>query len=383
MSKVSVKPEVLSWARQRAGLAIEVLLSSFPNYEVWERGKASPTLKQLEKLAKKTLTPLGCFFLPEPPEDRLPIPDFRSVQDQVVRPLSPNLLETVQTMLRRQAWMREYLIEQGEEPLAFVAAAVLSEDPNQLAPRIREALGLSEDWANQAGTWTQALDRLRGAIENARILTAFNGVVGNNTHRKLNVEEFRGFVLVDEYAPLIFVNSADAKAAQMFTLAHELAHLWLGKGGVFNLRQLQPADNDVELFCNHVAAEFLVPANAFLAHWRNAKTWGSPSFKTLARHFKVSPLVTARRALDLTLIDKKEFLEFYRRYMEEEREKSSEQSDGGDFYATQNARVGRRFAEAVIRAAKEGRILYRDAYQLTGLSDKTFHEFAKKLGVEC
>lgn len=381
MSKVSVKPEVLCWARQRSGLTIDALVMKFPKYEAWEQGKASPTLKQLVELAKKTFTPVGCFFLSAPPEDKLPIPDFRTIHESAVIRPSPNLLETVQAMLRRQGWMREHLLEQGEEQLSFVASANMDEAPNQVATRIRKTLGLSDNWANKPGTWTEALQKLRSTMEDIRILTAFNGVVGNNTHRKLDVNEFRGFVLVDKYAPLIFVNSADAKGAQMFTLAHELAHLWLGKGGVFNLHQLQPADNKVEIFCNRVAAELLVPAEAVKAQWDEVKRTGSP-FQVLAGRFKISPIVAARRALDLKLISREQFLKFYHEYLESDKRKLVKPSGGGDFYTSQSARIGRRFTEAVIRAAKEGRLLYREAYQLTGLSGKTFDELVSRLGVK-
>jgi len=379
MNRVAVRPELFRWARERSGLKADALAERFPKYAAWESGEALPTLRQLEELAKKTLTPLGYFFLPEPPEDKLPIPDFRTVKDEPLRRPSPNLLETVQTMQRRQGWMRDFLVEQGENPLPFVGSSTLAAEPTQAAASIREVLGRKREWASQHPTWTDALRALRAAIEEAGILLAINGVVGNNVHRGLDTKEFRGFVLVDEYAPLIFVNGADAKAAQMFTLAHELAHVWLGRGGVFNLEALQPADDDVEKFCNRVAAEFLIPARELNACWSGAAQTPEP-FQTLARRFKVSPLVAARRALDLGLIDKTDFFEFYEEYQKDERRKASQRPAGGDFYATQEARLGRRFANAVIRAAKEGRLLYRDAYHLTGLYGETFDRYAKALG---
>jgi len=380
MSQVSVNPELLRWARKRVDLPVDALVKAFPRYRLWEKGEAEPTLKQLEKLSRKTYTPLGYFFLSKPPKDELPIPDFRTLKDRDVRRASPNLLETVQAMQRRQIWMREYLLEQEEEPLAFVASVKLKDDPKQVALKIRKALNLTNDWAKKVSTWTEALHLLRDSIEDADILTSFNGVVGNNTHRKLDVDEFRGFVLVDEYAPLIFVNSVDAKGAQMFTLAHELAHLWLGEGGVFNLRQLQPATAEVEVFCNQVAAEFLVPEEDMRREWMNVRD-KDDSYHALARRFKVSPIVIARRALDLKLIAKDQFFDFYNAYMEDEERKSKARKSGGDYYLTQNVRVGRRFAEAVIRAAREGSLLYRDAYHLTGLSGKTFDEFASRIGM--
>lgn len=378
MSKVAVKYDIITWARERSGLPTDALVKKFPKFREWERGEAQPTLRQLEALAKTTSTPLGYFFLPEPPEDRLPIPDFRTLPGAQPRRPSPNLLETIQTMQQRQGWMRDFLLEQGQEPLPFVGSVALQDEPNELAARIRAALSLSNDWARRESTWTEALRTLREATEGAGVLVVINGIVGNNTRRKLDRNEFQGFVLTDEYAPLIFINGADFKAAQMFTLAHELAHLWLGRGGVFNFEEMQPANNEVELFCNRAAAEFLVPASELRAVWQDAQEADEP-FQFLARHFKVSPIVAGRRALDLQLMSRAEFFEFYREYQEDER-RHKQTSSGGDFYATQGTRIGERFANAVIRAVKEGRLLFRDAYRLTGLYGKTFDRYADYLG---
>jgi Zn-dependent peptidase ImmA (M78 family) len=380
MSRVAVSPSVIRWARERAGRPVQVLAQRFPKFERWESGAEKPTLRQLEALAKATLTPLGYFFLPEPPEDRLPIPDFRTVADTPVRRPSPNLLETVQIMQRRQAWMREFLIEEGHPPLPFVASAQSTNGSLSVAGEMREVLRIDAGWAQRQHTWSDALRELRRTIEHAGILVVANGVVGNNTHRKLDPSEFRGFVLADEYAPLIFVNAADGKAAQMFTLAHEVAHLWFGQSAVFDLRDLQPANDEVEKACNRVAAEFLIAEQELRACWPEVKR-EPDRFQAVARHFKVSTLVAARRALDLRLMTKAEFLEFYRRYQADERRQAAKKASGGDFFATQDVRVGRRFAGAVVQAAKEGRLLYRDAYDLTGLYGKSFDRYAATLGL--
>jgi Zn-dependent peptidase ImmA (M78 family) len=379
VSKVAVKPDLIRWARERSGVTTADLVQRFPKYEAWERGEDKPTLRQLENLAKKTLTPLGYFFLARPPEDHLPIPDFRAVADEPVKRPSPNLLETVQTMLRRQDWMRDFLTEEGQSSLPYIGSVTLQDRPQQTALRVRETLGMTSGWASQQRTWTEALLEFRRLVERAGVIVAINGVVGNNVYRKLDPEEFRGFVLSDPLAPLIFVNGADAKAAQMFTLAHEVAHLWIGRGGVFNLEGMQPANSEVEKFCNRLAAEVLIPERELPPAWAQAIQTAEP-FQTMARRFKVSPLVTARRALDAGLIGRDEFFEFYTGYQQDERRQAAARTSGGDFYATQEVRVGRRFGEAVIRAAREGKLLYREAYQLTGLFGETFDRFAKGLG---
>lgn len=378
METLNVKPELIRWAIERSGRGVDTLVRYFPKIMQWEAGEAQPTLRQLESLAKKTWTPLGYFFLPQPPVEELPVPDFRTVRDTPIRRLSPNLIDTLHTMQRRQVWLREYLIEQGHEPLSFVSSASTKQSIDAVARQMRTTLSIGAGWASQHASWTDALRALREAADAIGIMVVINGVVGNSTRRKLDPEEFRGFVLLDEYAPLIFINGSDARSAQMFTLAHELVHLWVGQAGLFNLLDLEPSEAAVEQFCNRVAAEFLIPATELRAVWPEARSQSEP-FQMLARRFKVSPIVTARRALDLGLIHKAAFLEFFEAYQVDERRKAARAS-GGDFYQTQNVRVGRRFARIVARAAREGRLLYRDAYHLTGLHGATFDRYAKSIG---
>ncbi|ABB15522.1 ImmA/IrrE family metallo-endopeptidase [Carboxydothermus hydrogenoformans] len=373
--RVNISVPVLNWALERSGRFHDIS-RKFPKINEWLTGKSMPTLRQLEDLAKATSTPLGYFFLSKPPEEKLPIPFFRTLGDHTIQRLSPEFIETFYTMKRRQAWMRDYLIDLGHEPLPFVKTAKLEDNPHDVAQKIRNTLGLKNDWAANQPTWTAALRELQKKIEDIGIIVVVNSIVGNNTHRKLNPAEFRGFVLVDEYAPLIFVNGADSKAAQMFTLAHELAHIWYGSSAAFDLQSLHPANDKIEQACNYVAAEFLVPAAELRQAWSSI-AHGRDVFQMLASRFKVSEIVIARRALDLKLINREQFLNFYENYLEKERLFGVKDNEGGNFYKTQNLRLGRRFAEAVIRAAKEGKILYREAYQLTGLYGKTFEEYAK------
>jgi Zn-dependent peptidase ImmA (M78 family) len=379
---VTLEPQILRWARERAGLdelALAKKLAVKPErVAAWESTGELP-YKKAELLARRTYTPFGYLFLKDPPDDRLPIPDFRTLDDTPIRRPSPNLLESVYQMQRRQAWMREFLLEESEPRLDFVGSLTIQSDPVRVAKAIRTTLGCAEGWAAQERTWTEALMHLRQKIEEIGILIVFNGVVGNNNRRKLSPDEFRGFALIDDYAPLIFINSSDFKAAQMFTLGHELAHLWIGQAGVSNFDVLEPSANQVEKWCNSVAAEFLVPAEELRAAWALAQNEEEP-YQFLASRFKVSSLVTARRALDLALTTREEFFAFYRAYLEDERRKQSRRASGGNFWATQNLRVGQRFGAAVVQSAREGRLLYQDAYSLTGLSGSTFDRFAEKLG---
>ena len=378
MPTVAVKPELLRWAIDRSGLSTDELLVKFPRLEEWKTGDRMPTFRQLEQFARMTMTPFGVLFLDTPPREELPVPDFRTKNDQPLNRYSPNLLDTIRMMQQRQAWLREWLIEEGARPLDYVGMANPSLNVESLAQGIRHRLDLEADWAEGLESWEDALQTLRNAIERIGVVVFSNGVVGLNNHRPLDPEEFRGFVLCDPLAPVVFINDADTRSARIFTLAHELVHVWLGQDGVFNLDRMMPAKEDTERYCNQVAAEFLMPAWKLTARWEEACGLEKP-FHAVARWFKVSPVVAARRALDLNFITKPEFFRFYEQDREDWLKQKAEdprKSAGGSFYATQNVRLGRRFSAAIVRAAREGRILYQEAFRLTGMKGGTFHTYA-------
>jgi Zn-dependent peptidase ImmA (M78 family) len=342
----------------------------------WEQSGAI-TLARLKKLARKTHTPLGYLFLQEPPDDSLPIADFRTkAKGKAERP-SPDLLDTLYLCQRRQAWYREYLISERAQPLNFVASTTISAKPYDVARNIQQAIGLSIATRANLPTWTEALRDFVRHIEDAGILVMRSSIVGNNTYRKLDVTEFRGFILSDEYAPLIFVNAADAKAAQMFTLAHELTHIWLGQSGVSDVQI--GSDNKMERFCNSVAAELLVPMAEFEQVWR-ATPDVATALQELARHFKVSGLVLLIRALEAGSVSYDQFHELYSDELT--RQGQAPAGTGGDFYNTQGSRLGRQFSEAVIVSAFTGRLSYTEAFRLLGVkSEKVLDNMAQRLGV--
>lgn len=380
IARAKVKPELLRWARERLGRSAQDLAARFKNLSLWERGEEAPTLKQLEAFAKATNVPFGYFFLLAPPEERIPIPDLRTLSNQEIRHPSPDLLDTLYAMQRRQAWLREELVECEAEPLDFVGSARLTDEPESIGREMRRMLRLEDGWAANVRTWQEAVGELRRTFEQLGVTAVINGVVGNNTHRKLDVEEFRGFALSDKHAPLIFVNGADAKSAQMFTLAHELGHVWLGESALSDVGPASSPSQRIEVWCDQAAAEFLIPASELRAYWRDIRDDASP-FEKIARHFKVSPIVAGRRAMDLRLVDRERFFAFYEEYIQTERRRSA-RTGGGDFYNNQNTRVGEVFATRIIRAAKEGRLSFKEAYDLTGLHGGAFQEYARRLGAD-
>lgn len=381
--QITLQPDVLQWARQRAGISRDELACRMhvktERVREWEE-TGNITMAQADRLADRTHTPVGFLYLSKPPEDNLPIPDFRTRRADALAPRpSPDLLETVYAMQRRQAWMREDLIEGGAEPLGFVGAYSVAHNHREVASAMREALGIANDWAEDMSTWTHALRFLRDKLDAAGVLVIFNGVVGNSTRRQLDPGEFQGFALVDDYAPLIFVNNSDFIAAKMFTLAHELAHVCVGESGVSHFERLQPPQNATERFCDQAAAEFLVPESSLRDLWRSVAHASDP-YQSIARQFKVSAIVAARRALDLGLIDRDTFFAFYDSHTQQ-KGTGQPTGAGGDFWNTQGWRLGPRFAGAVVRAAKEGRLTYREAYSLTGLSGEAFENLAVKMDI--
>lgn len=379
--QVTVKPELLRWARERASLAPAELADRLgwtapTRIEQWEE-TGGLTLAHLERLAKETHIPVGTFFLPEPPEEGMPIPDFRTVEGAPPERPSPELLDTLYPAQQRQDWFREYLVGQDADPLPYVNRARISDNPATVAEGIRQAIGFDIDARAEMKTWEEALRTMFAGAEEAGVMVMRNGVVGNNTHRTLDVREFRGFALSDPYAPLVFVNAADAKAAQMFTLAHELAHIWLGESGVSDWRR--NPNRTIERFCNEVAAEVLVPRSLFLNEWNRTADPADEAVR-LARRFKTSTLVIYIRAREVGFLPDLEFEWLYEAELGRLREKPK--SRGGDFYQSQVSRLGRRFARAVVSSALVGDTTYREAFGLLGLNkSETFNELAKSLGV--
>ncbi len=377
--RVEVKRELLRWARERAGFDLGALAKRFPQLRDWESGDARPTLKQLEKFAKATYAPIGFLFLPEPPTEHVPIPDLRTVGNRHVERPSPDLLDTVYICQQRQEWYRDFARSEREDPLSFVGSAALTTNVDAAAARIRTTLGFDIDARRRMPTWAEALRHFIGQADAAGVLVMVSGVVGSNNRRKLDPDEFRGFALSDDLAPLVFINGADSKAAQMFTLAHELAHIWLGQSALSDVGPASSPSNDVERWCNRVAAEMLLPLAALREEY-NRRAALSDEANRLARLFKVSTLVVLRRIHDAGGLTREEFWQAY----EEElvRLGAIKTGTGGDFYLTLAVRVSKRFARALVVSTLEGQTLYTDAFRLLGFSKfATFRELSQSLRV--
>jgi hypothetical protein len=235
MTRVTIGPDLLRWARERAGImTADELAGRFPKLSEWEAGAAQPTLKQLEAFARVVHVPAGYLFLPTPPDEPLPIPDFRTVEGRVVRRPSPNLIDMIYACQERQSWYREFSLASRMPEVRFVGSAKLDDRPEDVAADMAARLGFDVGTRAGCGTWEEAFRLFISQAEKLGVLVMVSGIVLSNTHRPLDPDEFRGFALADDRAPLLFVNGTDTKSGQMFTLAHELAHLWLGTSALSN-----------------------------------------------------------------------------------------------------------------------------------------------------
>lgn len=379
MTRVPVKPEIIQWACDRAGLDVAKLVDRFPKLPQWLNEEVHPTLKQLEGFAKATHAPIGYFFLPKPPIERVPIPDFRTIRAKAIRRPSPDLLDTIYICQQRQEWYRDFARVTGERPFPFHGQVATTEDVLTVAANMRSALAFDLDERQQMRTWEDALRRFIEQADNLGVLVMVNGVVGSNNRRKLNPREFRGFALSDSFAPLVFINGADTKAGQMFTLAHELAHLWLGESAVTDVEPRSTPTNAAESWCNRVAAELLAPLAVVRRELRQGEPLGE-AMNRLARRFKVSTLVILRRIYDAGGLTRDRL---WREYDAElERLTNFPRSAGGSFYLTTAARVSKRFARAVVTSTWEGRSSFTEAFHLLGFKKmSTLRELGQSVGV--
>jgi len=378
--RVEVKPELLHWACERAGVSADALAGKFPKLEHWMSGEARPTLRQLEDFARATHAPIGYLFLQAPPEERLPIPDFRTIAgDRAARP-TPDLLETIYICQQRQEWYRDFSRTMGEKPLPFVGSAQVGDDVVETASRIRSALRFDLDARAKMSTWEEALRHFVDQADALGVLVMRNSIVMNNTHRHLDPAEFRGFALNDDIAPLVFVNGADTKSAQMFTLAHELAHVWLGASAISDAQAADLPEQEIERWCNEVAAELLVPLAALTGEYRRGAELHGEVVR-LAKRYKVSTLVILRRIHDAGGLTREQLWKEYRAELAKLKEIVASRG-GGNFYRTQVARISRRFAEAIVASTWEGRSTFTEAFRLLGCKKmETFREFGTHLGM--
>ncbi len=365
-----VTSALIVWARKRRSMSAEQAADKLkvkPEiFEAWEKGEKRPTVRQAKDLAHIFSIPFGYLYLSTPPEERPAIPDLRTVSGAGGQPFSPEFIDTYHDVLRKQAWYKQELLSHGAARVPYVSRFSAETPPRIVAADLREALELNDAMRRQANPWDAFLRTLIGQAEKIGILVMRTGMVHNNTHRTLDVQEFRGFAISDEYAPVVFINGRDAKSAQIFTFAHELAHLWYGDSGISNPTYLQRTANNVntkEQVSDAVAAELLVPESTFRRTWNGGSDL-EEHVDRLAEVFKVSSVVILRRALTFGLIDHQQFLALYDNVANRRPKKAK----GGDYFANVVAGASQTIARALITAVSEGRTSHYEAARLLNVS---------------
>jgi len=378
-----VTPQLLQWARRRRSLRVEEAAEKInihpDRLSKWEKGEGNPTFKQAKTLAEKLYVPFGYLFLPNPPTEDLPLPDFRTITSAQESLPSPDFLDVLRDTLRKQEWYREYQEGIGAEPLDFIGRFTQDENPVVVASNIRDTLNLDSDMREEANNWEQFLQEFIRRVEKAGVLVLRNGVVGNNTHRPLNVEEFRGFVISDSLAPIIFINGKDAKTAQIFTLAHELAHLWMGQSGVSNpnyFNRLVEPQNIAEKIANQVAAETLLPSSELISIWDNTRDITN-NIDNLARIYRISKFVVLRRAFDNEKVSDDEYFNYYRDLLNERHVSTG--STGGNFYRSLVARNSSTFTHTILIACAEGKASRKEASSLLNVKVKSLPSIQREI----
>ena len=375
METLQISPNILRWAADQRGLSLDALVDLLdkPNKrDVLVAGKFSIT--EAETLAKKTHIPFGYFFLDTPPATaQRGIPDLRQLPNH--EPLSIDFFDVLDDVMRKQQWYQEYLQEQGAQKLNFVGKYPFNANlpAERVAADIQNTLGITEQERKQCKDYSDFFTLLSAKAESIGILVFKNGIVKSNTHRGLSVSEFRGFAIADPLAPVIFINGKDSEAAWIFTLAHEIAHIWLGESGVSDLPANQKkSGNTLEVYCNRIAAELLTPKTQFLDAWEHA---AEPKFDALSKAFKVSRLVIARRAFDLGKIDWATYQAI------SDASNKQKTSGGGDSYRNFPLRNSKRLTRAIVSTAMSGGMMLREAASLLNVRPDTVMELSKRLGI--
>ncbi len=382
-AKVNISAPILQWVMRT--IQPEMLPPHIFEYLTkWIKGDKEPTFNQVEKVSQATGIPLGYFFLQTPPHEDVPLMEYRTVNSISFDRPSRNLIETIHDMEMIQDWTREYMITEGFAPIDCVGIFQGENDHVRCAEIIRNIIGLKKDWFLSSGTVDDSYRFIRNTISTAGVLVMMNGVVGNNTHRPLKIEEFRAFAMIDKYAPLIFINTNDSGNGRLFSLLHEFAHVCIGENDFFNDRSSTAfSANPDETLCNAVAAEILVPGDLFLQQWSEyiENNTEKETIEILARYFKCGMTVIARKALDNKKIEGELYHEIammaVKRYNDKRQRDKENGTSGGDFYRTAASRIDRRFFRMLANSVAEGQTQYTDAFRLTNTNRSSFAKLAE------
>lgn len=383
----NINPIVLKWARETAKMNEEEASSKVSvkpeKLSAWEAGVSQPTIHQALKLAKAYQRPFAILFLPEPPTDFHPLQDFRKYGSIELSTSATFIIREIQ---RKQVWVSDEIMDSGEPPLNFVGRFSIKDSPKSVAADILATLRINPskyDGNDPIRVWIDC-------AESEGIFVSRTSFI--HSRMKLDKNEFQGFAIADRFAPFVFINSADWRAPQLFTLVHELAHIWIARTGISNVIDPEIKDTSqfhpVELFCNEVAANALIPEK-FISELPSGVFRSSNEIFKVAKQLGVSSFAFLVRALKLKLVSlpeyqvlknesEKEFLLFAKR--EAERKINQKKEKGGPSpYLLRLNRNSRLFTQIVLDGYKGGRIEPNLASNLLNVKSNKFHKLEERM----
>lgn len=385
-TSVNISDNILQW------IIAQVHLETLPeriakNFELWGKKEKIPTFNQIEDASKATGIPLGYFFLQTPPAEDLSFIEYRTIDSVELTHPSRELIDTMHNMQLVQEWMRSQLLEDGISKLPFIGSQKGETNTAQFANAVRKILNLEINWFKEVGDARESFLYLRTAMSNVGTIVMTSGIVENNTHRPLSIDEFRAFAMVDDIAPLIFINGNDSNNGKLFSLLHEFVHLCIGEDSLFNERYSSGQRvSRTEMICNAVASEILVPQTLFMEAWQTEtrNVDAAQAIRILAKDFKCGTIVIARKALDNGLIDQSLYktiadlaIKLYN-----EQKKQQKENGGGDYYRTAANRIDQRFLQMLAGSVATGKTPYSEAFRLTNTNRFTFAKLTERFGGE-
>lgn len=374
--RVPIKKEIWLWAIEESQKNVGEIFSRHPEIYKSINGEQHPTFKQLEKIADYLKIPFGYFFLEAPPKQDPIETEFRVINNKLLT-ISKNLKDTILEMDFRKNWMSDYRRSLGWNKLEIITRFNEAKTGEMVsdARLARELLDVTERWHEEVRDYDAAYNFIKEKLEHAGILVMQNSVVGMNNHRRLDINEFRAFMLYDDVAPLIFINRNDSKAGMIFSLIHEYLHVLFEQEDIFI--DLEEATASHEQQINRLTAEFLVPAADIKQHWIANKDV-LEQIDDLSRIFKVSRLAIAIKLKDMKLIDQGA-VELIKARSIQDFQTSKRSSGSPFFYQTFKSRISPTFMEAVVTNAEAGDIEYTYAFRLLGVKGKTYDKIKEEV----
>lgn len=366
-----ISQSVLKWVEQTININ-ELPEKMKKQFSSWKNKDSEPTYAQLKEFSKKTRIPFGYLFRTDPPKEEMSMVEFRTPGSHILEHPSRELLDTYTDMKIIQDWMEETLENSDHEPLPFIGSMHNENRVSLIVEKARKLLDLRpDDWLKAHDARTFSI--LRNRISSLGIVVMQNGITRANSRRVLDLQEFRGFALMNSYAPLIFINSTDSNAGKVFTLLHEFIHLLLGSSDLFTKESGQQSpDNSLEKTANAAAAELILPTSLFLKFWNEeySSRNGYEKVKSLSDRLQCSSILIARKAQDHQLISKSEYLRISAETGIKHKKKKA--GGGGDYYRAQASRQDPGFLSALHNSVLEGTTSYTDAFRMTNTTNRTF-----------